>query len=445
MKVLRSSTLAALLIALGLALAPGPAFGQGSTWAGVGLARMLESAMWRSGNLRANFAFQLIDAGYDSDIFYGFYGEPVPDGLFATGTPVQLLWSLNKKVVLEVYDAPRYDFYLKTEDERAWNNTLHSQIHFVLTKIYFRVGGEYADNRRRLSQELDVKIREKTKSVDSLLLWQATRATSLAFMYDRTDFDYGDALYHGEDLGETLNRTVDSMEFAMFYHSNPRFRFFLDGQYGSYDFKGAVSEVKNTRSYAAFAGFVSVIREESPQQTGRIDGYARLGYMKFDVLAPGQPDGDGLVGDVDLSVGIFRLTNARLYYSKGFEFSIYSGATFYAERNFGGGLTRLLSRRTSLSYDLTFGQSSYPSVGDGTGPFSGVLYRFTTHRLVLSSSLNRFLRVSLTGTMGRRVTAESGQAWNRFIVAFSLDYGTPVGAEAGPIGGLLRTSSGITD
>jgi hypothetical protein len=445
MKVLRSSAIAVVLIALGLALSPRPAFGQGSTWVGVGLGRVLESAMWRAGNLRANVAFQLRDAGYDSDIYYCFFGETVPDSSGSAGFPVQLLLSLSKKVVLEVYDAPRYDFYLKTKTERAWNNTLRSQIHFVLTRVYFRVGGEMADNRRRLSQELDINIREKTKRVDSLLLWQASRSTSLAMLYDRTDFDYGDVLYHGESLGETLNRKVDSLEFAWFVHSNPRFRFFTDGQYANYDFGGAVSQVKNTRSYAAFAGFVSVIQEESPHQTGRIDGYARLGYMKFDVLAPGQPDGDGLVGDVDLSVGIFRLTNARLYFSKGFEFSIYTGATFYAERNFGGGITRLLSRRTSVSYDLTFGQSSYPRLGEEEGPFSGVLYRFTTHRLYLSSSLSRFFRVSLTGTMGRRVTAETGQAWKRYIIALSLDYGTPSGADMGPIGGLLRASSGISD
>jgi hypothetical protein len=434
-----------LILAAGALLAPPAAFGQGSTWAGESLARMVDSAMWKAGVLRANAALQLRDAGYDSDIYYGFFGESVPDYLFSTGVPIQLLMSANKKTVLEVYDSPRYDFYLDTKRERAWNNTFRSQLHLVLSKVYLRMGVGLANNRRRLSQELDINIREKTKSLSALALWQASRSASLALVFDRTGFDYGDAVYQGESLAETLNRKVDSLEFAAFLHGDPHFRFFVDGQYGNYAFTGLAAQIKNTRSYAVFGGFVSVLQEESPHQVGRIDGYARLGYMKFDVLAPGQTDGDGLVGDVDLSVGIFRLTNARLFYSKGYEFSIYSGATFYAEQNYGAGLTRMLSRRASLAYDLTFGQSSYPRTGEQGDPYAGVLYRFTTHRLMMSSALSRYLRVSLTGTLGRRVTAETGQAWNRYIIALTVEYGTSMDPDTGPLGGLLRSSSGITD
>jgi hypothetical protein len=434
-----------LVLLLGSVIAPPAAFGQGNTWAGQGLARTMDSAMWRAGILRANTAFTLSGAGYDSDIFYGFFGEAVPDAFFSAGTPVQLLCPVNKTVVLEVYDSPRYDFYLKTEQERAWNNTLRGQLHFAFSKVYFRLGGELADNRRRLGQELDINVREKTNRVDGLALWQVTHAASLAVIYDRIRFDYGDAVYNGEILAETLNRKVDSVEFAAFVQADPRFRFFVNGQYRNYNFTGITSQTKDTRSYAAFGGFVSVLREASPHQVGRIDGYLRLGYMKFDVLAAEQPDGDGLVGDVDLSVGIFRLTDARIFYSKVFEFSIYEGATFYAEQNYGAGLTRRLSRRTALAYDLTFGQSSYPQTGGDEGPFSGQLFRFTTHRLTISSELSRFLRASLTGTLGRRLDPGTGQSWDRYIIALSLEYGTVAVREAGPLAGLLRASSGITN
>lgn len=445
---MRSSTwrvLPVVALLLGAVYAPPAALGQGSTWAGQGLARTMDTAMWRAGIMRANAAFTLADAGYDSDIYYGFFGETVPDASFAASTPVQLLFSVNKTVVLEVYDSPRYDFYLKTKNERAWNNTLRSQLHFVLSSVYFRLGGELADNRRRLSQELDINIREKTERLDALALWQVTRATSFALIYDRTGFDYGDAVYNGESLADTLNRDVDSLEFATFVHVDPHFRFFVDGQFGNYAFTGPASQTKNTRSYAVFGGFVSVFRQDAQRQVGRIQGYLRLGYMKFDVLEAGLPDGSGLVGDVDLSVGIFRLTDARIYYSKGYEFSIFSGATFYAEQNYGGGITRMLSRRALASYDLVFGRSSYPQTGEGGGPYAGVLYRFTTHRMVLSATLSRYLRVSLTGTLGRRATSETEQVWNRKIIALSLEYGTPGGRDTGPLGGLLRSSSGIID
>lgn len=441
----RGLAVGGLGLCLWLFIMPAPGFGQGSTWAGEGLARALETAMWRSGSLRANAAFRLMDAGYDSDIYYGFYGEPVPNAVFAASVPVQLLMSVNKTTVLEVYDSPRYDFYLDTKSERAWNNTLRGQLHFALSKIYFRVGGELANNRRRLSQELDVNIREKTGGLNALALWQATRSASLALVYDQTRFDYGTAIYHGTSLAETLNRRVDSLEFAAFLHADPRFRFFVDGQYANYAFSDPVSQIKDTRSYAVFGGFVSVIHPQTARQAGRIDGYVRLGYMKFDVLAPEVPDGAGLVGDVDLSVGIFRLTDARLFYSKGYEFSIYEGATFYGEQNYGAGITRHLSRHTFLSYELSFGRSSFPQPAEnGTTPL-GVLYRFSAHRLNVTTMLSKYLRISLSGTLGRRLTSQTGQAWNRYTVGVTIDYGTVVAAESGPLGGLLRSSSGITD
>src|SRR5512137_2887644 len=102
MKRKQTVMVVALGLALGAFIAPGAVFGQGSTWAGAGLARTLESAMWRAGFLRANVAFQLRDAGYDSDIYYGFYGTSVPDSTFSAGLPVQLLMSVNKTTVLEV-------------------------------------------------------------------------------------------------------------------------------------------------------------------------------------------------------------------------------------------------------------------------------------------------------------------------------------------------------
>lgn len=440
MKAIRSLAASVLLVALGLAVAPRAAFGQGSTWAGEGLARMIESAMWKAGSLRVNAALGIRDAGYDSDIYYGFAGHPVPDGTVATSFPFQLLLSLNKTTVLDFFDIPRYDYYLNTKSERAWNNTFHGQVHFALTKVYLRLGGGYANNRQRLSQELYVNIREKTSRLDAFALWQASKAASFAVVFDRVKFDYGNAEFGGMDLAETLNRRVDSLEFVTFFQADPRFRFFVDGQYGNYVFTAVSSQFKNTRSYALFGGFVSIIQEDSPDRTGRIVGSARLGYMKFNVLDIGQADGSGLVGDVDLSAGILRLTTARIFYSKGFQFSVFSGATFFAEQNYGVGILRSFSRRTSLSYDLTFGQSSYPRATTDGSDFSGLLYRFTTHRMVLSKTLTRSLRISLTGTLGRRVTSETGQVWKRYLIGVSLDFGTPISPISTPIGGLLRSS-----
>ncbi|HSA95797.1 MAG TPA: hypothetical protein VLJ16_07090, partial [Acidobacteriota bacterium] len=63
---------------------------------------MVDGARWRIGGLRINAAFTLDNAGYDSDIYYGFLqNAKVPDETFTAGAPVQLIVPLGKTVVLE--------------------------------------------------------------------------------------------------------------------------------------------------------------------------------------------------------------------------------------------------------------------------------------------------------------------------------------------------------
>ena len=103
-------------------LFPVSAFGQGETWVGASLAQMVEAAHWRSGPLRVNAALELTNAGYDSDIYFGYLNETWPDFTFSAALPVQLLLPLSKKVVLDLFESPQYVFYNTNENERGWND-----------------------------------------------------------------------------------------------------------------------------------------------------------------------------------------------------------------------------------------------------------------------------------------------------------------------------------
>ena len=105
---------AAVVLVAWCVLLPVPVCGQGNTWAGTSLAQMVEAARWRFGTLRVNAAFSLSNAGYDSDVLYGYTAEPVPDYTLSAGSTVQVLLPLSKKVVLDIFDSPQYVFYLDT-------------------------------------------------------------------------------------------------------------------------------------------------------------------------------------------------------------------------------------------------------------------------------------------------------------------------------------------
>jgi len=432
------SVIASSALVLWMLAAPCAAYGQGSTWAGLALSAMVESARWRLGVLRVNAAIELSDVGYDSDVYYGHIGDPVPDGIFSASVPVQILLPVAKRITLDIYDSPRYDFYLDTRNERGWNNTLRGYAHFALDKLYFQAGGELANNRRRFSQEADIHVREKYDSLSGLVLWQASRLTSYSLRYQRTAFDYGGASYGGTNLAEILNRREEFFSLAAYIQSNRRFRFFIDSQLQTYDFAAASSRFKNARSYALFGGFASVLREATPNRVGGITGSASLGYTYFDVLEAGLVDGSGITGNVNIFFGFMKLTSARVFFMRGFEFSLFSDIAFFVQSVYGTGLRRLISDQVSLSYDLSLARTSYPRTGAGGGDPFGVSNRNTTHSLSLNVMLAQDLAVTFVGRLGNRVLVSTGQVWNRNFFGISLIYGANSGMVSAPLGDISR-------
>ena len=253
----------ALVISAALACllgSPGFMAAQGNTWVGINLEQMVNAARIRLGALRLNAAFELRNAGYDSDVYYGYFEEAVPDYTFSAGLPVQVLLPLSKKVVLEVSDTPQYLFFLDTERERAWNNTFQGAIHFALDEIYIQAGGESANVRRRFSPELDVNVREKRDGLNGLALWQLSRMTSIALIYGGTEYSYSDAELLGTNIAEMLDRREDFFDFVTYVQPGPRTRIFVDGQFGTYKFTAMEAGNRDATSYAVFGGIEFIPR-----------------------------------------------------------------------------------------------------------------------------------------------------------------------------------------
>lgn len=123
--------IASAAVSLWLLTAPREVHGQGNTWAGIDLQQMVDTARWRIGLLRVNAALMLVNTGYDSDVFYGFLPEPVPDIMLTTSVPFQVLLPVSKNIVFDIRDIPQYVFYLDLKNERAWNNTFQGLVHFA--------------------------------------------------------------------------------------------------------------------------------------------------------------------------------------------------------------------------------------------------------------------------------------------------------------------------
>jgi hypothetical protein len=411
------------------------------TWVGANLERMVEDARWRLGALRVNAAFSLANAGYDSDIYYGFLAEPTPDLTARAVVPVQVLLPLSKKVVLDVSDAPGYDFYLDASGERSWNNVLDGRLHIALNRIYIQAGGGMSDVRRRLSPELELNVRQKTDQLRGLVLWQASRSTSLALLYSGAQYAYDDVFYNGVNIADRLNRNEEYGDLIAYVQPSARIRLSLDGQYGSYQFRRSGPELRDAVSYAFFATaeFIPDIAIGDLEIVRGLRGQAALGYMMVDMKDPGRKDGSGLVGEADVTARLSRRTSGHVAFSRGFQFSVYSGSSFFLLTRAAAGLTRHLSRRAEIGYEFSYGTTSYPDSGTGGSEAEAShFYRYLTHSVNIGLRLGRQLSMSLLGSFGQRDRGGTEPLRNRFFAGISLTYGSVGQGMTGPMrGGIL--------
>jgi opacity protein-like surface antigen len=417
-------------------LAPPAARAQGETWASVNIQRMVEEARWRVGALRLNAAFRLSRAGYDSDIYFGYFDQPVADVTASASIPIQVLLPLSKKAVIDVSETPEYDFYLDSSDQRAWNNRLNGRLHLALDKVYIQAGGGMSNVRRRFSPELDLNVRQKTDNLNALILWQASRNTSLAVLYGGAQYRFDeDVFYGGQSLADRLNRNEEYVDLIGYVRPSARLRLSLDAQYGSYQFRRSLSKDRNSVSFAFFAGVEFIPTEGNIPLVRGVRGTAALGYMRLDVNDPLMRDGSGLVGEADVRASLSRRVTGHMFFSRGFRFSIYSGVNFYLATTMGAGITRHLSRKADVGYEFMYGRTAYPELDEGDDtPY----YRYLTHSLNLGLRLARYLGMTISGSFGQRDRGGPSPLMNRFFVGLSLVYGFTGSGMSAPTRGGIR-------
>ncbi len=432
----RKALFAGLLTAILLGSVPGNAFGQGQTWLGQSLEQRINSAWGRSGILRYNAALQIGNTGYDSDIYFGTFAQPVPDFILAIGPDLQMFLSAKKWLVFEIADSPRYVFFAKTVPERTLNNSFNGNLHMIFNKVYVEGGASLINAKERLNSELGLNVRLKTDDYSGLFLWQATKETSFMLQYQRTRYNYEDLISGATNISANLDRTEKFVRLLGYLQQKSRIRFYLKGEYGTYAFADSVSSYKDTRSYGLYAGadFVPPAGGTDSETSGVRGGF-NLGYQKFDIIDPSQQDYSGLGGNVSVSLGILKRTAFRLFFSKGPRFSVYSGLTYYLGTDYGIGLSRSLSRHVVFTYDFSYSLSDYPSAEPSSGAANTSNIQYWTHAFRLTFLLRKDLELSLLADLGRRSQPSAVRpVSDRAFVGFGLTYGYSGGGFSLPTG-----------
>ncbi len=412
---------------------PAPARAQSANWMTTSVLGLLPAAPWKMGILRGYRAFTLGNAGYDSDIYYGFRGEEYPDFTFTAGPSFQWFVPLKKLIIFDTYQQLQGAFYVKNEKEKAFNYRTHAQVHFLSKKFYGKTALFYNNSRRRFSPELILNIREEQLAWDGLMLWQFSRSGAVAWQLRTARYNYSNAEYEGISLDRELNRREIYGDTFLYFQPNPKFRFFLNGQMGFYNFKYIESKIKDSWSYAVLGG-LEFTPELSPTGTTFQGGFS-IGYIYLDPKTPTYQPASDIVGNGSVSITLSRWLTARGYYARNFSVSIYSSLLHYLSTIYGGGLTFRLSNRVSLGNNLTFGQTEYPFEREGwaTSP----AYKFITLSANLGIRLGKEWNFNFFGNMSQRKIFPAEQKLNRYFIGFSLTFGSVPGENVLPIPSLI--------
>lgn len=329
---------------------------QAETWKGVELERRWREAPWKFGPLRIQPQIVIRNAGVDSNIYYS-PSDPVRDFTLTAGPAATVYIPLHRRLIVSAYGTPQYVWYAKTERERTWNHYFNGAVSISLRNIFISVEGRYSDARERWNTEIDIRPRRKEEGYGGSVLVKTSRKTSFEVAYRTADYDYESILAEGGfDVRERLNRTESYATVSMFYQASTQRRFFVDLEYGEFDFMvEEQAAIKDSRSGAVYAGL-----EFSPLGR-RVRGKMRLGYKKFDIRNPEGEDFQGLAGDAQLSVRVAKPFVVRGSYVRDVRFSLWYSSAYYVESRPGAGISFYPTRFLRLDYNYSFGRNSYPA------------------------------------------------------------------------------------
>lgn len=386
------------------------------TWRGLELERKWHDAAWHFGPFRIQPSLVISNAGVDSNIFYS-PAEPIKDFTITAGPAATIYVPIHRKFVLSLYGSPQYIWYSKTEQERTWNYYLNGAAQLSLKNIFFSLEGNYSDARERWNTEIDIRPRRKEKGYGGSVLVKVAWKTSFSLGYRTVKYDYESVVYGDSfDVRERLNRQESYANFSLFYQASTQRRFFLDFEYGFYQFDFATqAAIGDARSGAAYAGL------EFSRLGRRVRGRVRIGYKKYDVRAVDGPDYQGVVGDSQLWIRLAKPFVIRGSYVRDVRFSLWYDNPYYLESRPGAGVSLYPLRFLRLDYDYSLGRNRYPVVGGG-GPDVKRLDDFTIQSAAVYFRIKKTVALGFIASWWTRKSNLAAEDDKRTFFGLNLTY-----------------------
>lgn len=356
-----------------------------------------ERARLRLGPLRVVPAFRLSEAGYDSNVYFREEGsEAVADATATFSPEAKCYWLVGSSIILTVTENPEYLFYAREKGLRAFTNSFSSGLRLLVLRR-FSLSADYhvLSHVRRVTSELDRRIRDSAKGASAGLFFETPRGTAVGFTGTLDDFRYKDVASDTPDdiYARALDRRETSAAFELYYRIFSQSYFFTTVGWTRYAFVFSESVWRDARSVEVSGGFRFPL-------LGRARGTLALGWKSFQPDSPERQPFSGLVAATDVSFRLGRL-GISLGYVRDNAFSYNESAYYYVDGRARAGLSFYVAPFLRVDGNVQFGTMTYPEpqeVWHGGGPVV-VDRREDAHR---TFSVGPVVRV--VGTVGLGLT-----------------------------------------
>jgi len=347
-----------VVAALGLALLAGGArlFGQSYQPFRDEVEAIRQRTRFRLGPLRIVPAFRLLDVGYDTNVTYTDQrGQPVADFTATLSPEIRGYWLAGPSLIVSVMDNPEYLAFAKTQGLRSFSNSFSGGLRWLLLRR-FSLSAEYHDlsHVRRVTSELDHRIRDTSTGGAASLFFETPRGTAIGVTGAIDDYRYQDIAAGAPDpaYGEALDRRETRLGGEAYYRVFSRSALFTTVAWTRYEFRSEAASRRDAESVEASAGFRFPL-------AGRARGTVRFGWRTFRPDDPLQLRFSGPVAGTDVSFRLGRVA-VNLGLDRDIAFSYLESAYYYLDTRAKAGLSLYVFRVLRLDARFGFGRMAYP-------------------------------------------------------------------------------------
>jgi hypothetical protein len=319
MSLKRPALLALLFLCLA---APVRAQDSGSS-GGIAAGPDLSKVRVRLGPLYLNPTLALTNAGIDKNVFNDpDDGNPQQD-FTATITPHTDIWMRAGPTWLEGLINEDIVWYRRFASERSVNNDYQAYWLVPLSRLSFKVGGDWLSTRSRPGFEIDARDQRTEDAASGAMEIRALSKTYIGFQGERRTIAFAeDSVYLGVNLHDELNRVQTTGAVTIRNELTPLTNLVVDIGEEQDRFNFDHSRDSNSTQVSAGLKF---------DQLALVKGGIQFGFRDFKPLSQGLPGFTGLTTAVDVTYVLLGSTRFAFGTTRDIQYSYEVDQPYYVQ------------------------------------------------------------------------------------------------------------------